>query len=56
MLAAIVIGVLTIATALTLKPFFPAILWAIVLAITAAPLHAWMTREDVRAGRGLPPS
>lgn len=44
-LAAIAIGVLTIATALTLKPFFPAILWAIVLAITAAPLHAWMTQK-----------
>lgn len=38
-LAAIVIGLLVIVTALTLKPFFPAILWSIVLAITAAPLH-----------------
>lgn len=43
-LAAIVIGLLTVATALTLKPFFPAILWAIVLAIAAAPLHGWMLR------------
>ena len=38
-LAAIVLGILFIATALTLKPFFPAILWAIVLAVTAAPFH-----------------
>ena len=44
-LAAIVIGILTIAAALTLKPFFPAILWGIVLAITAAPLHGWMTHK-----------
>jgi len=38
-LAAIVLGALVVATALTLKPFSPAILWAIVLAVTAAPLH-----------------
>ncbi len=38
-LAAIVLGLLFVATALTLKPFFPAILWSVVLAITAAPLH-----------------
>ena len=38
-LAAIVLGALFVATALTLKPFFPAILWAIVLAVTAAPVH-----------------
>jgi predicted PurR-regulated permease PerM len=43
-LAAIVIGILTVATALTLKPFFPAILWAIVLAVTAAPLNNWILR------------
>jgi len=43
-LAAIVLGILTVATALTLKPFFSAILWAIVLAVTAAPLHSWMLR------------
>ncbi|MBZ0227833.1 MAG: AI-2E family transporter [Bauldia sp.] len=45
-LAAIVVGLLLIATALTLKPFLPAILWSIVLAVTAAPLHGrtirWM--------------
>jgi predicted PurR-regulated permease PerM len=44
-LAAIVIGILTVATALTLKPFFPAILWAIVLAITAAPLQGRILRS-----------
>ena len=38
-LAAIVLGLLFVATALTLKPFFPAIMWSVVLAITAAPLH-----------------
>ncbi|MCB1488524.1 MAG: AI-2E family transporter [Bauldia sp.] len=39
-LAAIVAGFLLFATFLTLKPFIPAILWAIVLAIAAAPLHS----------------
>jgi predicted PurR-regulated permease PerM len=38
-LAAIVIGLLLVATAVTLRPFFPAILWSIVLAISAAPMH-----------------
>lgn len=50
-LAAIVIGILTVATALTLKPFFPAILWAIVLAIAAAPLHLWILRGMPRRPR-----
>ncbi|HMN84711.1 MAG TPA: hypothetical protein PKA74_01795, partial [Bauldia sp.] len=36
-LAGIVIGLLLLATALTLRPFVPAILWGIVLAVTAAP-------------------
>ncbi len=44
-LAAIVLGILVVATALTLKPFFPAILWAVVLAITAAPLHSHLVRH-----------
>ena len=44
-LAAIVLGLLFVATALTLKPFFPAVLWAVVLAITAAPLHVVVTRR-----------
>lgn len=39
LLAAIVVGFLLLATALTLQPFLPAILWAIVLAVTASPLH-----------------
>jgi predicted PurR-regulated permease PerM len=43
-LAAVVLGVLALATAATLKPFFPAILWAIVLAVAAAPLHVWIVR------------
>lgn len=38
-LAAGVVGFLFFATSLTLAPFLPAILWAIVLAVTAAPLH-----------------
>jgi predicted PurR-regulated permease PerM len=38
-LAGLVVGVLALATALTLKPFFSAILWALVLAITAAPVY-----------------
>jgi predicted PurR-regulated permease PerM len=41
-LAAIVLGILVVATALTLKPFFSAILWSVVLAVTAAPLHDLM--------------
>lgn len=44
-LAAIMVGMLLIATALTLRPFLPAILWSIVLAVTAAPLHAWIVRR-----------
>ncbi|MCB1500563.1 MAG: AI-2E family transporter [Bauldia sp.] len=44
-LAAIVLGLLAIATALTLKPFSAAILWAIVLAVSTAPLHGWLTRR-----------
>ncbi len=44
-LAAIVAGFLLFATYLTLQPFIPAILWAIVLAIAAAPLHAWVLRK-----------
>lgn len=40
LLAAIVIGALVFATGLTLRPFLPAILWGVVLAVTAAPLHA----------------
>ncbi len=51
-LAAIVAGFLLFATALTLKPFLPAILWAIVLAIAAAPLHGWIRRGTCPAGRG----
>ncbi|WP_421724701.1 AI-2E family transporter [Bauldia sp.] len=38
-IGAIVVGVLVFATFATLRPFFPAILWAVVLAVTAAPLH-----------------
>jgi predicted PurR-regulated permease PerM len=44
-LAAVVVGFLLLATAITLKPFLPAILWAIVLAITAAPLHGWIEKR-----------
>ena len=44
-LAGIVIGLLLLATALTLRPFVPAILWGIVLAITAAPLHRHVVRR-----------
>ena len=47
-LAAIVVGFLLLATAITLKPFLPAILWAVVLAITSAPLHAWIERHMPR--------
>jgi len=50
-LAAIVIGLLLVATALTLRPFLPAILWSIVLAITAAPLHARVARHLPRRPR-----
>jgi len=44
-LAAIVLGLLAVATALTLKPFSAALLWAIVLAVATAPLHTWLTRR-----------
>jgi len=44
-LAAIVLGLFFLATALTLRPFFPAILWSVVLAVTAAPLHDAMGRR-----------
>ncbi|MCB1496397.1 MAG: AI-2E family transporter [Bauldia sp.] len=44
-LAAIVAGFLLFATFLTLKPFIPAILWAIVLAVSAAPLHGLIERK-----------
>ena len=44
-LAAIVLGILVVATALTLKPFFSAILWSVVLAVTAAPLHDLMDQR-----------
>jgi len=47
-LAAIVVGFLLLATAITLKPFLPAILWAVVLAITSEPLHAWIERHMPR--------
>lgn len=47
-LAAIVVGFLLLATAITLKPFLPAILWAVVLAITSEPLHAWLDRRMPR--------
>jgi predicted PurR-regulated permease PerM len=47
-LAAIVVGFLLLATVITLKPFLPAILWAVVLAITSAPLHAWIERHMPR--------
>ena len=55
-LAAIVIGILTVATALTLKPFFPAILWG-----DRARHHrgAAPRLDDAQAcpgGRGWPPS
>lgn len=43
-LAAVAIGVLLVATGLTLRPFLPALLWGVVLAVTAAPLHAWIER------------
>lgn len=41
-LAAGVVGFLFFATALVLEPFVPSILWGIVLAVTTAPLHAWI--------------
>ncbi len=44
-LAAVVLGIFFIATALTLKPFFSALLWAVVLAVTAAPLHRQVMRR-----------
>ncbi len=47
-LAAIVVGFLLLATVITLKPFLPAILWAVVLAITSEPLHAWIERHMPR--------
>ncbi len=51
LLAAAVAGFLLFATFLTLKPFLPAILWAIVLAIAAAPLHSWTERHMPRRPR-----
>jgi predicted PurR-regulated permease PerM len=44
-LTAIVVGLLMIATALTLRPFLPALLWSIVLAIAAAPMHVRLRRR-----------
>lgn len=44
-LGALVVGALLFATLATLQPFFPAILWAIVLAVTAAPLHGRIQRH-----------
>ncbi|MCP4384064.1 MAG: AI-2E family transporter [Hyphomicrobiales bacterium] len=44
-LGALVVGALLFATFATLEPFFPAILWAIVLAVTAAPLHGHIQRR-----------
>ena len=44
-LAYAVLAILFIATALTVRPFLPAILWSVVLAIAASPLHDRIARR-----------